>query len=64
MSRRNMNDTQIDVSGRVLWRAAGQDTRISRGALQGRCLALVGLPDGSRDILGIWIENTEVPSSR
>ena len=26
-------------------------------------LALGVLPDGSRDILGIWIENTEGPSS-
>jgi transposase-like protein len=26
-------------------------------------LALGVLPDGTRDILGIWIENTEGPSS-
>ena len=48
------------VPGHVLRRTARQDPRGRGGALQQAVyLALGVLPDGTRDILGIWIENTE-----
>jgi transposase-like protein len=43
----------------VLRRAAGRDRRRRRSAQQGGYLALGIRPDGTRDILGLWIENTE-----
>ena len=36
-----------------------QDSRRGRGAQQSDLLALAILPDGTRDILGLWIEQTE-----
>ena len=47
------------VSRRVLRRPPGEDPRRSHGGSKAVYLALGVLPDGSRDILGIWIEQTE-----
>ena len=48
-----------DVSGGVLRRAAGEDPRRHRGAQQGGLPGAGRAPDGTRDILGLWIEQTE-----
>ena len=48
-----------DVSGGLLRRAAGEDPRRQRGAQQGGLPGLGVRRDGTRDILGLWIENTE-----
>ena len=47
------------VSGRLLRRAAGEDSDEATVRIKAVYLASAVLPDGSRDILGIWIEQTE-----
>ena len=50
---------RADVSGGVLRCPARQDPRRGHGPQQSRLSRARHLPDGSRDILGIWIEQTE-----
>ncbi len=50
---------RADVSGGVLRRAAGEDPRRRVVRNKAVYLALGVLPDGSRDVLGLWIEQTE-----
>jgi transposase-like protein len=45
-------------------RPASEDPRRRGGAQQAVYLALAILPDGSRDVLGIWIEQTEAAKFR
>ena len=47
------------LSGGVLRRAAGQDPRRRAGPNKAVYLALALNPDGEKDVLGLWIEQTE-----